>query len=321
MPPTGSPRPDLSWVRPGVGAVAVHSYEHVLKPAGKPSKRKFLSFAAGDAFTIVKKGKDVSEPATASFAVDVCFIDSYIEYNINASETGVIFYPFSTACFVVDVGATPPLALSCPTPPPACACIGTHTTSPNTIAHGIATPLVTQDWWLAKEASTGETGYVPVNFFLPTPVPHPDDVVPDPTVSPHTHIAAAALRPYPWFRGRVTREQSEQLLSGAEPGTFIVRESTAKPGMFSLSVRCVPQPRLSPTLLLSYQSYARAKSQSIMSTATTVTVAVGFVASAHATTIIVICANHTPRDGVRIGWRRTLSPHISALSWCNTGHL
>lgn len=112
MPPTGSPRPDLSWVRPGVGAVAVHSYEHVLKPAGKPSKRKFLSFAAGDAFTIVKKGKDVSEPATASFAVDVCFIDSYIEYNINASETGVIFYPFFNRLFCCRCDTSPGTLLS-----------------------------------------------------------------------------------------------------------------------------------------------------------------------------------------------------------------
>ena len=51
-------RPDLSWVRPGARAVAVHSYEHKL--VGKPSKRKFLSFVTGDVFTIVKKGKEVS---------------------------------------------------------------------------------------------------------------------------------------------------------------------------------------------------------------------------------------------------------------------
>jgi hypothetical protein len=58
MPPTGAARPDLSWVRPGARAVAVHSYEHKL--VGKPSKRKFLSFVTGDVFTIVKKGKEVS---------------------------------------------------------------------------------------------------------------------------------------------------------------------------------------------------------------------------------------------------------------------
>jgi hypothetical protein len=58
MPPTGAARPDLSWVRPGARAVAVHSYEHKL--VGKPSKRIFLSFVTGDVFTIVKKGKEVS---------------------------------------------------------------------------------------------------------------------------------------------------------------------------------------------------------------------------------------------------------------------
>jgi len=93
---------------------------------------------------------------------------------------------------------------------------------------------------LAKAESSGESGYVPVNFLLPTPIanePNDDTATALADPSAPVVVAAAALRPYPWFRGVVPREQSELLLSKAPAGGFLVRESTAKPGMFSLSVK------------------------------------------------------------------------------------
>lgn len=63
--------------------------------------------------------------------------------------------------------------------------------------------------------------------------------------------AAAALSPldlsqYGWFHGDVSREQAEALLDGCEAGSFVVRESSRKPGAFSLTVRSVVLPLLPP---------------------------------------------------------------------------
>eukprot|EP00039_Didymoeca_costata_P002030 m.57088 g.57088 ORF g.57088 m.57088 type:complete len:231 (-) comp11079_c0_seq1:7-699(-) len=42
---------------------------------------------------------------------------------------------------------------------------------------------------------------------------------------------------FPWFSGVLSREKAELLLSTADEGTFLVRESAANPGSFTITVR------------------------------------------------------------------------------------
>jgi hypothetical protein len=85
-----------------------------------------------------------------------------------------------------------------------------------------------QEWWLAKTLSTGETGYIPVNFLVPIP----------PTVPVATTEAVTShLAHRGWFHGNISREEAEVVLAGCDSGAFVVRESRAKPGAYSLSVQ------------------------------------------------------------------------------------
>ncbi|XP_048575728.1 growth factor receptor-bound protein 2 [Nematostella vectensis] len=52
---------------------------------------------------------------------------------------------------------------------------------------------------------------------------------------PKTYIE---MKPHDWFKGKITRKQSEEMLSEFKTdGAFLVRESETSPGDFSLSVR------------------------------------------------------------------------------------
>lgn len=48
------------------------------------------------------------------------------------------------------------------------------------------------------------------------------------------------LRDEPWFQNGVPREISLEVLQRKNPGDFLVRESTTKPGCFALSLRAPP---------------------------------------------------------------------------------
>lgn len=73
------------------------------------------------------------------------------------------------------------------------------------------------DWWYARHLDTLKQGYIPKNFVE-------DD---------------GSLKSYDWFLGNIGRNAAEQILlaPGIARGTFLVRESEATKGMYSLSVR------------------------------------------------------------------------------------
>ncbi|XP_055378931.1 probable serine/threonine-protein kinase cdc7 [Condylostylus longicornis] len=48
------------------------------------------------------------------------------------------------------------------------------------------------------------------------------------------------LRGAPWFQAGIPREISLEVLSKQNPGAFLVRQSSTKPGCFALSLRCPP---------------------------------------------------------------------------------
>lgn len=64
-------------------------------------------------------------------------------------------------------------------------------------------------------------------------------------------IEQAELKEAPWFQIGVPREISLELLRRKNPGDFLVRESTTKPGCFALSLRAPPPaPRVVHYLIL-----------------------------------------------------------------------
>lgn len=48
------------------------------------------------------------------------------------------------------------------------------------------------------------------------------------------------LKEFAWFQAGIPREISLELLLRKNPGDFLVRESTTKPGCFALSLRVPP---------------------------------------------------------------------------------
>ncbi|CAI5454803.1 unnamed protein product [Caenorhabditis angaria] len=94
------------------------------------------------------------------------------------------------------------------------------------------------DWWLAKNAY-GATGLVPRNY-----------------IEVESHVGGGAggrsdynaqysgnsshsvpMEQEPWYFGRISREQAEELLQNAREGEFLVRDSESNPGDLSISVR------------------------------------------------------------------------------------
>ena len=66
------------------------------------------------------------------------------------------------------------------------------------------------NWWKAEQ--NGREGLIPMNYIQP--------------------------KPHPWYVGRITRNQSEDILKKQGfDGAFLIRESESAPGDFSLSVK------------------------------------------------------------------------------------
>lgn len=62
------------------------------------------------------------------------------------------------------------------------------------------------------------------------------------------------LKGAPWFQAGIPREISLEVLSRQNPGAFLVRESTTKPGCFALSLRVPPPaPKVAHYLILRSQ--------------------------------------------------------------------
>ncbi|XP_063987324.1 EGFR adapter protein-like isoform X2 [Diachasmimorpha longicaudata] len=78
----------------------------------------------------------------------------------------------------------------------------------------------------------GDTG---IHGSTPTPPP-----LPERTDSLNNRSEENALRKAPWFQPGIPREITLEVLSQEPQGTFMVRESTSKPGCYALSLR-VPQ--------------------------------------------------------------------------------
>lgn len=59
------------------------------------------------------------------------------------------------------------------------------------------------------------------------------------------------LRQTPWFQAGIPREISLEVLSRQNPGAFLVRQSSTKPGCFALSLRVPPPaPKVAHYLIL-----------------------------------------------------------------------
>uniref|UniRef100_A0A8C6UJT4 Tyrosine-protein kinase n=1 Tax=Neogobius melanostomus TaxID=47308 RepID=A0A8C6UJT4_9GOBI len=82
--------------------------------------------------------------------------------------------------------------------------------------------VVTKDpnWYKAKNAA-GQEGTIPANY-----------------VQKREGVKGCKLSLMPWFHGKISREQAEQLLHPPETGLFLVRESTNFPGDYTLCVSC-----------------------------------------------------------------------------------
>ncbi|GAB6019018.1 hypothetical protein CHUAL_000649 [Chamberlinius hualienensis] len=79
----------------------------------------------------------------------------------------------------------------------------------------IITPTRDPNWYRAKHAD-GKEGMIPANY-----------------VQKRCEVKLNAM---PWFHGKITRDQAEELLNPREDGLFLVRESTNFPGDYTLCV-------------------------------------------------------------------------------------
>lgn len=83
----------------------------------------------------------------------------------------------------------------------------------------IISPTKDPNWFYARRKSDKKEGIIPANYIQKR--------------------KAMNLHTMPWFFGKISRDQAEELLHGGEPGLFLVRESTNYPGDHTLSV-CSP---------------------------------------------------------------------------------
>ncbi|KAB7496716.1 Tyrosine protein-kinase src-1, partial [Armadillidium nasatum] len=72
------------------------------------------------------------------------------------------------------------------------------------------------DWFFATHKVSGKKGFVPLNYV--------------------THAESLELFDKSWYFPTITRREAESLLLTKEEGTFLVRQSTSKPGEFALSI-------------------------------------------------------------------------------------
>eukprot|EP00040_Diaphanoeca_grandis_P030782 m.182709 g.182709 ORF g.182709 m.182709 type:complete len:482 (-) comp32130_c1_seq1:69-1514(-) len=85
------------------------------------------------------------------------------------------------------------------------------------------------NWWLARNKN-GKKGMIPANYV---------EVKGMKKASVPVTAASGTLAPMPWFHGKITREQAEDLLHPRENGLYMIRESTNHPGCYTLCV-CAP---------------------------------------------------------------------------------
>lgn len=97
---------------------------------------------------------------------------------------------------------------------------------------------VTQDsnWYKARNKD-GDSGMIPANYIK---------ALPDAKLKPQQHLLhhnnkssqqqEVKLQAMPWFHGKITRLEAEELLRPRENGLFLIRESTNYPGDFTISV-------------------------------------------------------------------------------------
>ncbi|XP_078448712.1 tyrosine-protein kinase CSK isoform X3 [Lampetra planeri] len=85
-------------------------------------------------------------------------------------------------------------------------------------------PSNSKQWFLAKDA-TGREGLIPITYMQQQ-------------TRGGAHPTGDKMNSMPWFHGKISREEAEQLLMPRSDGLFLVRESTNYPGDYTLCVSC-----------------------------------------------------------------------------------
>ena len=86
------------------------------------------------------------------------------------------------------------------------------------------------NWWLVKN-SKGRQGMIPANYV--ELVKSGGKLGRSQTL---TRDEKGNVTPMPWFHGKITRDQAEELLQPRSDGLFMIRESTNYPGDYTLCV-------------------------------------------------------------------------------------
>eukprot|EP00041_Stephanoeca_diplocostata_P019158 m.407664 g.407664 ORF g.407664 m.407664 type:complete len:831 (-) comp21229_c0_seq1:35-2527(-) len=96
----------------------------------------------------------------------------------------------------------------------------------------------TKDWWMAKNLDTSEKGYVPICFLQSDPG-EDSQAIPSAPGNYEVHPTGTANQEsqHLWNHDKITRQVTEQLLANEPGGTYLVRESLAKAGALSLSLK------------------------------------------------------------------------------------
>ncbi|KAL8615942.1 hypothetical protein ACOMHN_034618 [Nucella lapillus] len=80
------------------------------------------------------------------------------------------------------------------------------------ILHSLSDP----NWYVARDPSASKEGIIPANYVTPRKV--------------------VTLHAMPWFHGKITRQQAEELLHPRSDGLFLIRESVQHPGDYTLCI-------------------------------------------------------------------------------------